>query len=105
MIKRIRLALEYGCSPIWIIDEDGDLDTVAIENMNISDSLKKDITIWNDVYHVTFNENYPPDSGFSSNEANVLLQEAFKLEGKELFLRLKEELNGRYIVESKFGIK
>ncbi|CCH48757.1 hypothetical protein [Pseudodesulfovibrio piezophilus] len=99
MLERMRLALEYYCSPIWIIDDDGSSDTIAVEDMDISDSLKKDIITWDNLYQATFDAEYPPDSGFSSKEADDLLKKSFRLEGKALFLRLKEELKGKYIFE------
>jgi len=102
-MKTIKLSLEYACSPLWLIDGDGDLDTVEPDDLPLSHDLKKNIILWNNVYHAAFDEEYPPDSGFSSKEANKLLQEAFRLEGKELYLRLKSELNGKYKVKSKFN--
>ncbi len=57
---------------------------------------------WDKIYQSTLDHNYPPDSGFSNAEATKLLWQAFKLEGENLLKRLKEELNGKYIVEGKY---
>jgi len=99
-MKRIRLSLEYMCSSVWIVFPDGGLDDIGPESLPISGELKHDINKWNRIYQATLDQNYPPDSGFSSEQANELLWQAFHDEGKSLYVRLKQELDGVYEVTS-----
>lgn len=103
-MNKIRLSLEYMCSSVWLVFPDGGLDDIGPDKLPISDNLKHDITKWNRIYQATLDQNYPPDSGFSSEPANKLLWEAFHEEGQILFARLKQELDGAYEVTShKYG--
>ena len=100
-MKTLRLSLEYECSSVWLVFPDGGLDDIGPESLPVSEELKWDIIKWNKIYQSTLDQNYPPDSGFSSDSANELLWKAIDQEGGSLFVRLKEELHGLYHVTSK----
>lgn len=100
-MKEIRLSLEYMCSSVWLVHPDGGLDDIGPEGIPISSSLKHDITKWNNIYQSTLDQEYPPDSGFSSELADELLWKSIHEEGKSLFKRLKKELSEEYNVTSK----
>ena len=51
-----KLCLDYGCSPIWAIYEDG-LATLDTEELYFSDALKEKIDSMNDLYHSLFINN------------------------------------------------
>ncbi|BCS88786.1 hypothetical protein [Pseudodesulfovibrio sediminis] len=100
MPRELRFFLEYMCFPLWISDEEGVVGTIDPESLSISDDLKHDIKEWDRIFQATLDQRYPPDSGFSSKYANELLWKAFDEEGKSLFVRLKQELNGIYKITS-----
>ncbi|WP_417820594.1 hypothetical protein [Terasakiella sp.] len=109
MVNKIVLACEYMTSPIFLYeDEDQTLvklgfyseqkfGPVDISSLNISNSLRENITMWDQAYQRTFNHDYPPDSGFvSPNEK----EKHIKL-GKKLAECLTTELGRGYDVEYK----
>ena len=102
-MKKIRLLLDYMCSPIWIRCDDDSVDTIEPSEMPISYSLVHDIEKWNRIYQSTLDQDYPPYSGFSSKEANDMLQRALQIEGRSIYLRLKEELGSDYDVSSPYA--
>jgi len=94
-MKRIRLFLEYACSGIWIIYDDG-VDTIEPEDLPVSVELQKALALWNRTYQATYDSAVAQDSGFSSTLASRLLDEAFNEEGAFLLQRLKDELPDEY---------
>lgn len=101
----LKLSLEYMCSSVWLVYSDGGLDDIGPEKLPISKDLKHDILKWNRIYQSTLDQNYPPDSGFSSEAANNLLWSAFQKEGESLFARLKAELEGKYeVISHEYGL-
>ena len=93
MIK-LKLANEYLAGPIFcsVPDRMGHID---VDELPISQELKAQINLWDNEYQATFNSDYPPKSGFSSNE--VVIRHI--VEGKRLAQKLQQELENDYIVE------
>lgn len=42
-----------------------------IDDLPISNGLKDELFLWDKEYQATFNDDYPPDSGFSSIEDEI----------------------------------
>lgn len=92
MIK-IKMMPDYHCYPLWgAMDENiGNIDP---KSLPISKELIKDLTCWAKQYDSTLNLEDPLNSGFPDENSALL----FKKNGEELFLRLKKELGGNYLV-------
>ncbi|WP_200627102.1 hypothetical protein [Pseudomonas sp. LAM2023] len=93
MIK-LRLANEYLTGPIFCPEPDA-MGHIDVDDVPISQELRAEISAWDSEYQATFNSDYPPDSGFSSPEAEL----RHIAEGKQLAQKLQQELGGGYTVE------
>jgi len=95
-MKTLKIKAEYGCSPIWIKEEGGIFENILIDDEGLSlpveimEVLKK----WQDEYENTYDENYPPDSAFSSLDAEKL----FNQNGVKIWNDLIEYFNGKFKV-------
>lgn len=97
MKRRIKLMAEYGCSPLWVL-EDGDLlSTPAPEDLPVSRALIEDICRWRDAFEATYDADDPRESGFGTKELWV----AFDTEGQRLHRELKSELGDEWDIEYK----
>jgi len=91
---RLRLTSEYLAGPIFCSDQDR-MGHIDIEDLPISQKLKAKIREWDDAYQATFNNEYPPDSGFATPDAQLRHQD----EGRRLVKLIREELDGIYTIE------
>lgn len=90
MPKNIRLRLEYLCSPLWDIDNP---DNLRIENLDISDELKKRLSSWAEKYDQSFSLDDLMDKTPRPPEVIKAVQEdiaAFNKEGAFIWLKLRE---------------
>ena len=94
-MKKIKFMLEWGTDYLWANDADT-YGTIGIDDLEISAQLKNDLDKLNRVFQATLDELYPPESGFTSGQADKLLRQAIIEEQKSLFSRLKDELCGQY---------
>ncbi|PMV22406.1 hypothetical protein C1X21_28020 [Pseudomonas sp. FW305-3-2-15-A-LB2] len=78
---------DYQCHPLWNMspDEYGD---IAPCGLPISEELQLRLSKWAAIYDETLNADYPPNSGFKSEE----LEREFKREGERLAECLRNEL-------------
>ena len=85
-MKKIKLMPDYGCFPIWGMDDDnfGNIDPYSLP---ISKSLAEELLGW-------VNIDEPLNSGFE----NIEKENIFKYEGEKLFKKLKLELGDQYTV-------
>lgn len=92
----LRLAAEYGGWPLWET-EDSDIATnVDPYSLPIPRSLADDLAAWSETHEATLDQDYPPDSGFPTEEA----AEAWLRAGSDLATRLRLALQGQgYRVE------
>ena len=91
---KLKFAFEYGCYPVWQQCKDG-LDNLETNSLPISKELKQAISALDDQYQDTFNENYPPDSKFKTEQ-----EEKFFIRKRlELFKRLKAELPNKFTIK------
>lgn len=92
----LRLAKEYLAGPVFCPDSEK-MGHIDVEDLPVSEQLKRAIQAWDSQYQSTFDDEYPPDSGFISPE----LEAAHERQGAELAERLQEELGDGYSVEYK----
>ncbi|MGR2741122.1 hypothetical protein ACUY1T_21980 [Billgrantia sp. Q4P2] len=90
----LRLVKEYMAGPIFCPDPER-MGHVEVDELPISQALKAQILAWDSEYQATFNDDYPPDSGFGSPEAESM----HIAEGSRLAKSLQQELGGDYMVE------
>lgn len=91
---RLRLTSEYLAGPIFCPDADR-MGHVDIEDLPLSQELRVKISAWDSEYQATFNSDYPPDSGFTTPEA----ERRHVAEGEELAKVMQQELENSYTVE------
>lgn len=86
-MKNIKLMVDYQCHPLWNMspDEYGD---IAPCELPISEELQERLSKWAAIYDETLDADYPPNSGFKSEE----LESEFKREGERLAESLRNEL-------------
>lgn len=94
-MRTLRLMADFGSYPVWESFDDGGLDNLDHKDLPISDELKCDLTSWEEHYQGTFNEEYPPDSGFSTETE----EQTFYREGRMLWQRLRHELGSAFYLE------
>lgn len=92
----LRLAKEYLAGPVFCPDFEK-MGHIDVEELPVSEELKRAIQAWDSEYQSTFNDDYPPESGFASSELEV----AHTRQGAELAERLQAELGEGYSVEYK----
>jgi hypothetical protein len=91
---KLKVRADFQCYPIWK-DDDGLWLDIDPASLSISEGLAADFQAWAAAYDATFNEEYPPDSGFADQAA----EQAFLATGRELSNRLAAELGGDAQVE------
>ena len=84
-----KLCLDYGCSPIWAIYEDG-LATLDTEELYFSDALKKKIDRMDDLYHSLFINNEIEFSYIGAEKPEV--EEEIKRLNREIAEGIRSEL-------------
>lgn len=84
---------DYQCHPLWNLSPNqyGDINP---DDLSISRDLKNRLHAWARAYDATLNMDYPPDSGFESDEEEA----EFKREGYRLAEQLKKELGPEFII-------
>ncbi|GAO72638.1 hypothetical protein [Comamonas sp. E6] len=90
----LRLVNEYLSPPLFCPDLEK-MGHIDIDDLPISRGLKDELFLWDKEYQATFNDDYPPDSGFSSIEDEV----RHKNVGVMLAKKMQKELEGRYLIE------
>lgn len=95
-MKFIKLMADYQCYPIWNMSP-GEYGDVAPCELPISKELQERLLKWAAIYDETLDVDYPPNSGFKSEE----LECEFKSEGEQLVISLRDELGPEFSVSLK----
>lgn len=92
-MKHIKLMADYQCYPLWNVSpgESGDIDP---SELPISKGLQQHLLKWVAIYNETLDQDYPPNSGFKTQELEI----KFKVEGERLAECLKVELGSGFSV-------
>lgn len=93
MIQRLKLMAEYGGTVLWWVNLTG-VGPADPDALPISSGLRVALREWADAYDQTLNQEYPPDSGFSTPEAEL----DFEIEGRRLWKELQVQLGDEYKV-------
>jgi hypothetical protein len=93
MIRSIKLMAEYGGTILWSADPSS-VGPVELGTLPLTDDLKAAIRNWAAAYDRTLNQDYPPDSGFTTPEEAA----AFEAEGRHLWKELQAQLGPEYKV-------
>lgn len=93
MKKTIKLMADYGCYPLWWVDRSL-TGNIAPAKLPLSQETFHRLSSWASAYDATLNQDYPPDSGFASEEET----QAFEQEGISLWQQLQKELTPDYEV-------
>jgi len=94
--KKIKLMPDYECWCLWNLDPTNkDSYNINPDKLPISSALKEKLSKWDQEYQLTFNEEYPPNSGFKTSQDQVRHNRV----GNELAQRLQGELGEEYLVE------
>lgn len=99
MLKRIRLLLEYGCYPVWLYDENGDvIDTLLPEELRDCIELDSKFDDLQVRYDALFIDNAHEFSfiGFKSAED----RERFCSDWEKTANELVDKLNGKYPIQN-----
>ncbi|OUI77766.1 hypothetical protein HK18_02875 [Commensalibacter intestini] len=93
-MKKIKLMADYFCYPLWD-KSDNDYINLDPNTLPISNTLKKELMDWSDVYDGILNMDDPASSGFKSSEDKI----AFIKQSYSLYERLQTELGSDYEIE------
>jgi hypothetical protein len=86
MGRGLKLMAEYECHPLWWWETDiGNVDPAELP---LPEGLRSELLSWASWYDSTLDQDYPPESGFKSEEDRL----AFDREGRRLWRRLQHEL-------------
>lgn len=92
-MRTIKVMADYQCFPLWEASP-GEVGNIDPDDLPISQSLKERLATWARAFDATLNMEYPPDSGFESEEAEV----EFKREGHRLAEQLRDELGPEFMI-------
>src|SRR5690606_31404844 len=96
-MKVLRLVNENLAGPIFCPHVES-MGHISVVDLPISEVLRDELFEWDTKYQATFDDDYPPDSGFATSE----LAEAHRAIGKSLAERLQRELGSDYVVEYQY---
>ena len=91
MKQIVRLMADYDCWPLWWTNGDGDIDP---KSLPLSPATVDRLIRWAEAFDVGLNRKDPASSEWPSEEA----YQEFKREGYALWLIVRRELAGDYIV-------
>lgn len=66
-MKTLRLSAVYGAPPIFNLDVD-EMGYMEPSDLHLSSHLLARLEEWNKEFQQTFSDDYPPDSGFTSED-------------------------------------
>ena len=88
----LKIAPEYGCFPTWIVGSEGFFENIDPARLQISDTLRRHLSQFQERYDQTLNQEYPPESGFSSEKEAI----EFEHLGITMWQRLFNEVGNLY---------
>ena len=94
MIKKLKLMTDYQCHPLWEYENNELINNPAPNTLPLCNETIARLEKWAGDYDATLNLEDPVSSGFA-NQDN---EEAFELEGINLWYQLRKELGADYEV-------
>lgn len=92
----LRVSSEYMVSPVFCEDSNS-MGPVELDELPISNELKKSIGDWDRRFQETFNSEYPPDSNYPQGSD----KKTHDSEGRRLVQALQTELGTTYDITYK----
>jgi len=93
-MKTFRLRAVYGAPPIFNPDVE-EMGYVEPSELRLSANLLAQLGEWNREFQQTFSDDYPPDSGFASEDDRL----RHNARGAELAVLLQQELGQSVRIE------
>ncbi len=93
-MKTLRFRAVYGAPPIFNPDVD-EMGYMEPSELRLSANLLAQLDEWNREFQQTFSDDYPPDSGFASEDD----QRRHNARGAELAVLLQQELGTSVRIE------
>ncbi len=84
---------DYECYPLWWVDPEL-VGNITPAKLRLSQETLDRLSNWTSAYDATLNQDYPPDSGFASEQD----AQSFEQEGINLWQQLQKELAPDYEV-------
>lgn len=88
----LKIMPDFGCFPVWILGTEGFFENIDPSRLPISDSLRRQLDHFRERYDQTLNQNYPPESGFSSEKKAI----EFEHLGITIWQQLLSEVENLY---------
>lgn len=96
-MKTIKIMPEYGTGLLWQKkSKDEPFYNIAHKELALSTLLIKQLEDFDRMYQDTYNEDYPPDSGFSSQSEELIFEEKGIAVWQALITELPSEINVVY---------
>lgn len=86
-MRKLKLMADYECFPLWE-NYQNELENINPNSLNITKYLQDSLIKWATIYDATLNQDYPPDSGFTTEDEEA----EFEQEGKRIFAELAFQL-------------
>ena len=102
MVKKLNLSLEYGCYPVWLLDEDDNIiDTLLPEELRNDHELDTKFADLQARYEATFiNDGHVFEGiGFKTKEE----EDAFRFDWQQVVEELIEKTKGNYVIVDDIG--
>ncbi len=95
-MRTLRIKSEYGAIPLWLENSEHWFENIDLrdEELNLTNELIQKIKDWDKIFQNSFNEGYPPDSGFQSPTELFEHNEI----GNLLAMEVSMYLNGKFEV-------
>jgi hypothetical protein len=91
-MKYLKLSPEYQCSPLWVSLDGNFYENLSIDTSPFDEALKRRISDWAKSFEDTLNQDYPPDSGFSTRKR----EEDFEQAGFNIWNDIKQHYTNLY---------
>ena len=99
MLKKIRLLLEYGCYPVWLYDENGDvIDTLLPEELRGDSALDSKFDDLQARYDSLFIDN-PHEFSFVGFKSEAE-RKKFISDWEAAVHNLVKKINGKYVIQN-----
>jgi hypothetical protein len=98
-VRTVRIHADWKAWPTWTVDDTGGVDNPAPADLGLSKDLSDALVAWAEEYDAIFDEDYPPDTAFPSEEA----ERSWVARGRELAERAAAELGSGTEVQYRSG--
>lgn len=94
-MKHIKLMAEYGCRPLWMVDDPHYLGDIDPRDLPLSEEIFLQLEHWSYIFADTLVWDDPARSGFKTKEE----EDRWDQEGVLLWKKLQQELSTDYQID------